>query len=138
GEVAERRAHLLSAVARAPVVALGLMLLVLVGLGLMGGAPPRTVGLMVMAGVGVALTTARACLRPLARLGVEGSRVLVMAGPVLLLALGTILYAAEAKGIGYTPLVLALTWALAYIVLGAVIVSTWRRLHARPHPLLFG
>ena len=43
-----------------------------------------------------------------------------------------------AKGIGATPLVLALAWVLAYGLLGAAIASVWRRLHARPHPLLVG
>ncbi|MGQ4660738.1 hypothetical protein [Lysobacter sp. F6437] len=138
GEVPERRATLLSAVARAPVIAMALMLLVLVGLGLITGVAPRMVGLMVMAGIGVALTTALACLRPVAGLRMNGWRMLVLAGPTLLLAMGTILYAAQAKGIGYTPLVLALAWVLAYALLVVAIASAWRRLHARPHPLLVG
>ncbi|MGQ4582088.1 hypothetical protein [Lysobacter sp. F60174L2] len=138
GEVPERRATLLSAVTRAPAIAMALMLVVLVGLGLMTGVAPRMMGLMAMAGVGVALTTALACLRPVAGLRMNGWRMLVLAGPMLLLAMGTILYAAMAKGIGATPLVLALAWVLAYGLLGAAIASAWRRLHARPHPLLVG
>lgn len=138
GEVPERRATLLSAVTRAPAIAMALMLVVLVGLGLMTGVAPRMMGLMAMAGVGVALTTALACLRPVAGLRMNGWRMLVLAGPMLLLAMGTILYAAMAKGIGATPLVLALAWVLAYGLLGAAIASVWRRLHARPHPLLVG
>ena len=44
--------------------------------------------------------------------------------------------ARQAKGSGQAPLLLALVWLLAYVVLGVAIASAWRRLHARPHSFL--
>ncbi|KGM56715.1 hypothetical protein N799_02145 [Lysobacter arseniciresistens ZS79] len=137
GDMPLRRTRLLSAVARAPAIAMAMVLVLLLGLGLAIGLEPRLLALVVMAGVGVVLTTALSCLRPLAGLPMNGWRMLLLAAPVLLLAMGTITYATAVKAPGpTTPLVLALTWLAAYALLGLAIAAAWRRLNNRPHPFL--
>lgn len=131
-----QRGTLLRAVAYAPGWAMVAMFALLVMMGALTGIAPRLLALVLMAALGLALMTTLACLRPLAGLRMDGGRMLLIAGPVLLLAMVTIPYAVHAQGTGMAPLVFALLWLLVYAAVGSALVATWRRFAARPHPFL--
>jgi len=113
------------------------VLALLLGVALAVGLEPRLLALVMMSGLGVVLATALSCLRPLAGLSMNGWRMLLLAAPVLLLAIGTITYATAVENPGPTaPLVLALVWLATYAMFGLAIAAAWRRVNARPHPFL--
>jgi hypothetical protein len=137
GDVPVRRERLLAAMAHSPVIAMALVLALLLGMGLAVELAPRLLGLVMMAGFGVVLVTALSCLRPLAGLSMNAWRMLLMAAPVLVLAIGTITYATAVETPGPdAPRVLALIWLASYAVLGLGIALVWRRLNRRAHPFL--
>ena len=98
--------------------------------------PAQLLALVLIAGVGVVLTTVLACLRPLAGQRMDGWRMAVVAGPMLVFAMGTILYAVHGDGQGQAPLVLALAWLFAYAVLAVHAMGCWQRMRRRPHLFL--
>ena len=136
GDPAHQRATVLKAVALSPTVLAMLMLaLLLVVVALLGPGWAAT-ALLVTAGGGILLAVALACLRPLAGLDMNGWRILALAGPVMVLALVTTVYAAADRIGEGAGMVFALLWVLAYAILGTMVVSTIARLRARPHPFL--
>ena len=131
-----RRAVVLGGVLRAPALAMGAVLLILAVMGTLLAMPTQLLALVLMAGVGVVLTTVLACLRPLAGQRMDGWRMAVVAGPMLVFAMGTILYAVHGDGQGQAPLVLALAWLFAYAVLAVHAMGCWQRMKRRPHLFL--
>lgn len=136
GDAETQRRHLLRAVAWSPSWACAAVLLALLAIGSFTAGDWRLLVLMLMAGVGMVLMTAVGCMRPIAGQRLDGLRMLLLAGPVLVLALGTTMYAEHADGTGLAPLVLALSWLLLYAVAGAALVSSVRRFRERPHPFV--
>ena len=136
GNAASQRRHLLDAVFRAPTWATAVVVGLLFAIGLMMGHAPRMIGLTLLAGGGMALMSALGCLRPLAGQKLDGLRMLLVAGPGLVLAMGTILYAGKADGSGNVPLVLALVWMAMYAAFGLALRGSWNRFNRRPQPFM--
>ena len=136
GDATVRRRHLLAAVSWSPGWAMVLVFGVLVAMAVAAGVAPNRLGIMLLASGGIVLLTALACLRPMAGLRLDGLRIVLMMGPGLLLAMGTILYAALADGAGRVPAILAAVWLVAYALLGSALYRTWIQFRARPHPFL--
>lgn len=136
GDAAAQRAHLLRAVLWSPSWACAIILAMLLAIGLLMGTGPRLLALMMMSGLGLVLLTAVGCIRPIAGQRLDGVRMLLLAGPVLLLALVTIAYALRAEGGGVVALVLALLWVVVYAVGGGLLLSSVRRFRSRPHPFI--
>lgn len=136
GPASVQRASLLRAVSYGPALATAAVLALLLAMGVLTGIGPGKLGLLLMAPFGIALMTAIGCLRPLAGLRMDGTRMLLLAGPGMLLAMVTILYAIRAEGGGATARVLVLLWVLGYVAGGAALAAIWRRFRARPHPFV--
>lgn len=136
GDAGQQRARVLRAVSWSPLWAIGAVLALLLGMGGVLGMALRGQVLVVMTMLGVGLIVAVACLRPLAGLRLDAWRMLLIAGPGLLLAMVTMLYASMASAFGTTAVVLVVLWLFAYAIGGVALASTARRFRARPHPFL--
>jgi hypothetical protein len=136
GDAQQQRACLARAVSWSPAGAVVAVLVLLLAMAAALGMDLRGQVLMLMAVLGVALMMAIACLRPLAGLRLDAWRMLLLAGPGLLLAMITMLYAAQAEAFGRAAQILAVLWVISYVVGGLALASTLRRFRARPHPFL--
>lgn len=133
-EPARARGLLLRAVAWSPALAALAALAVLLVVTAQAGLDGARLGLLGLAVGGIVLTAALACLRPLAGQCLDGLRMLLVAGPGLLLAMFSVVFALNMRA--GVPLVLVGSWLVAYAALGSALFATWRRFVARPHPFL--
>ncbi len=133
-EPARARGLLLRAVAWSPTLAALAAVAVLLVVTTKAGLDGARLGLLGLAVGGIVLTAALACLRPLAGQRLDGLRMLLVAGPGLLLAMVSVVFALNMRA--GVPLVLVGSWLVAYAALGSALFATWRRFVARAHSFL--
>lgn len=136
GDAQQQRMTLARAVSWSPLWATVTLLVLLVAIGAAVGLGIPALALLLMTVIGVAMMMALACLRPLAGLRLDAWRMLLLAGPGMLLAMITMIYATRAAAFGTMAQVLAVLWVLGYAIGGAALGSTVRRFRVRPHPFL--
>lgn len=137
GAAAMQRRSLLRAVLLPPAVVAVVLLVLLAGVTMLAGLSAAVAGLLALSATGVILVTVLACLRPIAGLPMNGWRLLLVAGPVALLALvGTVYATAVRTEPGAGLLLTAGAWITAFAILGTMTASTLRRFRRRPHPFL--
>lgn len=130
------RRRLLQAVAWGPAAMYAIALLVFVALGLGMEMTIAAIGLLLASLLGTALMTVLACLRPLTGVATWPMRMILTFIPAALLLLINSGVVANPKAAAVAWPWLGGAWLLLYVVFGVLIVGTWRRLQARPHPFL--
>ena len=137
GTPALQRSHLLRAVLLPPSILAAALAMLLAAVIFLVGLSPAAALMLLLSAAGIVQVTLLACLRPIAGLRMNGWRMLLLAGPVALLAFAGTIYATSLEGEpGIGLLLLALPWIPAFLVLGTMTVATLRRFRRRPHPFL--
>ena len=135
GDPAGQRAHLLGAVLLPAAWVAVFLVGVLAAVVVIAGLGPLHAIVLLLSAAGTILLTVLACLRPISGLSMDGWRMLLLGGPIAVLALaGTTGSMMEGSTDGL--LLLGALWIPAFLVLGTMTLSALRRFRRRPHPFL--